>query len=169
MIERITISQAAQRFHRSAVWIRRLCQQGRIASWKVNDRLYLVDPNDVAAWFANMPHPGRPKNRSGENQTIGEKGTILKPMIESGSVNQVFMSLSALAVKLALAYLERVNDQEFPAVGTQKGFTVQELDARRRLAHNRLIEQLKKEGIDVSDRAAVTEFAKLLDKWLRED
>jgi len=62
-LERITISQAAQRFNKSAVWLRRLCQQGRIQSWKVSDRLYLVDPNDVAAWIVNAPQVGRPKKK----------------------------------------------------------------------------------------------------------
>jgi|GEM_PF-6232499 hypothetical protein len=84
-------------------------------------------------------------------------------------IEEVFMSLSALVAKLARQYIERVNDQEFPAAGVEKGFSVQELDARRRLAHNKLMEQLAAEGFDVSDRAAVTEFAKKFDRWMRED
>lgn len=59
--ERITITEAARRFNKSAVWLRRLCQQGRIPSWKVSPRLYLVDPNDMEAWFAKKTRPGRPR------------------------------------------------------------------------------------------------------------
>lgn len=58
--ERITISQAAQRFNLSASWLRRLCEQGRIASVRYG-KVWTVDPVDVAAWIANAPQPGRPK------------------------------------------------------------------------------------------------------------
>ncbi len=80
-IERITISEAARRFNCSAVWLRRLCQQNRIASWKVTERLYLVDPNDVAAWFANAPQPGRPKTKK-QNSSVKSK---LSPARGAGS------------------------------------------------------------------------------------
>ncbi len=72
-IERITISEAARRFNISAVWLRRLCQQNRIASWKVTERLYLVDPNDVAAWFANAPQPGRPKTKTNQKSSSARR------------------------------------------------------------------------------------------------
>lgn len=78
------------------------------------------------------------------------------------------MNLSALALKLVTQYLDRIADEEHPAEGIQKGFTPRELGIRRKVAHDKLMAQLRAEGIQFSDRSAVTEFAKRCDQWLRE-
>lgn len=76
------------------------------------------------------------------------------------------MSLSADAVKLARRYMKIVNryENEFDS----SGYTPHEMELVRTRAHNALIEQLRAEGVDVSDRAATTDLARLVDQWLRE-
>lgn len=59
-LERLTLAQASRRFGLSVAWLRRLCQQGRLPHI-IYGRTYTVDPNDVAAWLATCPQPGRPR------------------------------------------------------------------------------------------------------------
>lgn len=79
-----------------------------------------------------------------------------------------FMNLSANILKLVRQYMERVEDEEHPAEGIQKGFTPLELGNRRRAAHNKLMQELTKEGISFPDRSDVTDFARKCDQWLRD-
>lgn len=91
-----------------------------------------------------------------------------KPMTPpTRSIQEVSaMSLSAQAVKLAHRYMGIVNkyENEFDSCG----YSAHELELVRTKAHNELIAQLRAEGIDVSDRAATTDLARLVDQWLRD-
>lgn len=80
-----------------------------------------------------------------------------------------FKMFSAIARLLMRDYIDKVNDQENPHVSTQKGFTTTELDARRTRAHNKLMQQLAQEGIDTTDRSAITEMAKRYERWMPEE
>jgi hypothetical protein len=163
-IEKITIAAAAARFHRSAAWLRRLCQTGRIPSWRVNSRLYLIDPNDVAAWIANAPPPGRPKRT---NQKQKDRTAAVKA--PSAVTENDFMDFSPELVQLLREYIERVEQEENPREAMERlGFTARELGLRRTKAHNALMRELARAGIDISDRAAITELARRFDKWMRE-
>lgn len=78
------------------------------------------------------------------------------------------MDISATALKLVMQYLERINDEEHPAQAADKGFTPRELGTRRKVAHDKLMQQLASEGILFTDRIQVTDFAKRCDAWLRD-
>ena len=79
-----------------------------------------------------------------------------------------FMSFSSRARQLFAAYIQTIHDEENPHTGMEKGFTARELGLRRTKAHNALMEQLRREGVDCSDRAAITEMARRYDEWIRE-
>lgn len=89
------------------------------------------------------------------------RATPLKP------IQQVTpMSLSAQAIKLAHKYMGIV--EKYDNDYTDAGYTPREMELIRTKAHNALIEQLRAEGIDTSDRAATTELARLAEQWLRD-
>lgn len=76
------------------------------------------------------------------------------------------MSLSAAAIRLAHRYMNIVNkyENEFDSCG----YTPRELELVRTRAHNELIEQLRAEGVDVSDRLSTTVLAEKIVAWLRD-
>lgn len=97
---------------------------------------------------------------------------VAKPITTNALIlpNEVVMEkLSSTAIKLALQYMERVEDEEHPRDAMeQKGYTPLELGTRRRVAHNKLMAELVALGIDVSNRSAITELARLVERWIRE-
>lgn len=46
----LTLAQAAEKYHLSAQYLRRLAEQGKLKATKVNARLWLVDEAEVAAY-----------------------------------------------------------------------------------------------------------------------
>lgn len=78
------------------------------------------------------------------------------------------MALSMRARELITVYMVAVEHEEHPAQYRDLGYTPRELGLIRRKAHENLMRQLRKEGIDCSDRAAITEMARRAEQWLRE-
>ena len=78
------------------------------------------------------------------------------------------MMLSADAQYLLCVYLRTIEDEEHPRDAMERtGFTPRELGLRRTKAHNALMKQLREEGIDCSDRYAITELAERYDQYNR--
>ena len=78
------------------------------------------------------------------------------------------MELSAHAAKLARRYVEIVNKYENNF--DTSGYSAREFELVRTRAHNELLDQLKREGVNLGkDRAATTEWAFLFDKWMRDE
>lgn len=85
-------------------------------------------------------------------------------LIEPNEVN--IMSLDAETIRLTKDYLRKVHDEEYPREASERlGMTPVELGARRRTAHNKLIEHLSRQGVNTADRAAITELAYRVDRW----
>lgn len=104
-----------------------------------HDNVIVWNPS-AAAWFAQHPQHMTP-------------------------IQEVdFMNISAAALKLVAQYLERIADEEHPHAGIQKGYTPRELGIRRKVAHDKLMAQLRADGIQFTDRTDVTEFARRCDK-----
>lgn len=59
----ITIAEAAEEFHISTDWVRKLCRRGIVTSRK-SGSLWIVDRDSLAAYMAEErkpgPAPGRP-------------------------------------------------------------------------------------------------------------
>lgn len=83
-------------------------------------------------------------------------------------VREDVMSLSMRARELMAIYMVAVEHEEHPAEYRDLGYTPHELGLIRRKAHEKLMQQLRKEGIDCSDRAAITEMARRAEQWFRE-
>lgn len=90
--------------------------------------------------------------------------TPLKPIAEV-----TLMDISENTRKLAMSYVAIVNQYDSPTGYFNSGYTPEEQERRRTLAHNKLIAALQSDGINVSDRASTTELAKKIWTWLRED
>lgn len=78
------------------------------------------------------------------------------------------MQLSVEAAKLARKYASIVDKYENHFASS--GYSAIEFEAVRTRAHNALLAQLAKEGVDLGkDRAKTTEWALLFDRWIRGD
>lgn len=104
------------------------------------------------------------KRLAGTEHTQEEKA----PKSPKTMMREDVMSLSMRARELMAIYMVAVEHEEHPAEYRDLGYTPRELGLIRRRAHEKLMQQLRKEGIDCSDRAAITEMARRAEQWFRE-
>lgn len=77
---------------------------------------------------------------------------------------------SALIAKLSAKYAKTIEDEEHPREAMARtGYTDVELGARRRKAHNDLMDALAKEGYVFKDRGEVTEWNNKFQMWMRDE
>ncbi len=80
------------------------------------------------------------------------------------------MALSADTIRLAHQYIATVEDQEFPRAAMERtGLNEHELDVRRSRIHNKFIEALRADGVDVSVSSSTTALARRVNMLLSDE
>lgn len=67
-LEHLTVARAALLVNRSPRWIQKLIQRGEISAIKLNQRMFLVDLNQVRAVIAASAARGRGRQTGSKNK-----------------------------------------------------------------------------------------------------
>lgn len=102
-----------------------------------------------------------------KTEWIEELDEIEKPAIALSEVDP--MSISVELKQKLTRYAAIVEQYESPSGYTDSGFTPREQELRRRRAHEELLAEMQRAGLDISVRAATTAWAMDVAKWIRED